>query len=104
APGLTQAGAQEKGITGAVPPVGAPANVGSPPIKVPGPGEAGKPSVSTEPSVKIYDEETYACKPEDVSFEDLSKRFYKSPAYAQALLRYNREHALREDDFRSASP
>jgi hypothetical protein len=96
---VAQAGAS------AMPPVGAPANVASPPVKVPVPAaEAPKPAVGTVPSVKIYDEQTYTCKPEDTSFEALSKRFYTSPAYAQALLRFNREHPLRDDEFRSASP
>jgi hypothetical protein len=54
--------------------------------------------------VNSYDEDTYTCKAEDMSFAALSKRFYHSPDYAQALLRYNREHPLRSEEFGGPAP
>ncbi len=88
---VTQTGAQEKGIPGAAPPVGAPANVGSPPIQVPVPAPAPKAAAAGNPDVRSWEVQTYTCKPEDTSLKALSARFYKSPDYAEALLRYNRD-------------
>jgi hypothetical protein len=53
------------------------------------------------PRVESFDEETYRPRTED-NFASISKRFYQSDKYGQALLLFNREHprateALRRD-------
>ncbi len=48
--------------------------------------------------------ETYFCKPEDRSFEDVSSRFYGSPKYARALQEYNRDHPLAKEKLKQNSP
>jgi Meckel syndrome type 1 protein len=88
----------------AAPPLGTPANIGSPPIAVPNPPETPKPTVGTKPVVKFIDVQTYACKPEDTSFAALSKRFYGSERYGQALLQYNRDHPLVTESVKADPP
>jgi hypothetical protein len=47
---------------------------------------------STAPSVTVYDEQEYSCKPGD-SWEAISKNFYMTDRYAKALARHNQNHA-----------
>jgi hypothetical protein len=103
---VTPVGTQEKVGAGSagLPPVGAVPSAGSPPIPVPVPGATPRPAVSAEPTVKVYEEQIYTCKPEDATFEALSERLYKSKDYAQALLRFNREHPRGAPELQGASP
>jgi nucleoid-associated protein YgaU len=75
-----------------LPPLGGASPVGSPPIAVPGPDT---PAASPrEGQAKHFIEQKYVCKQEDRNFADLSRRFYQSERYGEALLQYNREHPL----------
>jgi nucleoid-associated protein YgaU len=60
--------------------------------------------VGDAPIVRHFDVQTYRCKPEDQSFSDLSKKFYHSERYAQALLLYNRTHPLVDEGVRHEPP
>jgi hypothetical protein len=84
-----------------MPPVGASPSAVSLPVQAPPPARA---PVSAEPAVKVYDEQIYTCKPEDTSLEALSERIYKSKLYAQALLRFNREHPRGAEELRANPP
>jgi hypothetical protein len=47
------------------------------------------------PQVESYDEETFYCKAPFTTFESISKKFYNSENYGQALLLFNRNHPRR---------
>jgi hypothetical protein len=53
--------------------------------------------------VESYDEETYRPRPDD-TFASISKRFYQSDRYAQALLLFNREHPRAAEGIRRDPP
>lgn len=47
---------------------------------------------SNRPSVTVYDEQDYSCRPGD-TWEGVSKQFYMTDRYAKALQRHNQNHA-----------
>jgi hypothetical protein len=106
---MAQAGTQDRSGKNDAPtapnppmlPVGASPSAVSPSVQAPPPARA---PVSAEPSVRVYDEQIYTCRPEDTSLETLSERIYKSKLYAQALLRFNREHPRGADELRTNPP
>jgi nucleoid-associated protein YgaU len=46
------------------------------------------------PPVTNHSEETRYTQPGDTSFDELSRKYYGTPAYGRALLEYNRNHPL----------
>jgi hypothetical protein len=86
-------------------PQGAPPSAVSPPIAVPGPGAAptGYPPREIEPEVESFDELVYRCKPGD-TMAAVSKAYYQSERYAQALLLFNRHHPQAADPIRHDPP
>jgi nucleoid-associated protein YgaU len=80
------------------PPIGAVSNVVTPPILAPvrSPSTRTMPGV---PQVESYDEEAYVIKPGD-TFDSLSKRFYQTEAYGEALKLWNRNHPRAGDPMR----
>jgi hypothetical protein len=52
--------------------------------------------VSSGPSVTVYDEQDYSCRPGD-TWEGISKQFYMTDRYAKALQRHNQNHARASD-------
>jgi hypothetical protein len=60
----------------------------APPVKMTLEAERSVPS--NQPRVKQYTVQTIITLPQDRSFEDLSRRLYNDPHYAQALLQFNR--------------
>ncbi len=87
----------------AVPPVGAPANVGSPPIRVPQPVDPPQ-QTTAQPNVQVIEVRTHRCTAADTSFKELSKKFYLSERYDRALLFYNRSHPLVANEVRLEPP
>jgi hypothetical protein len=75
-----------------LPPLGTPAGAVAPPITASLPPAAGR-TTPAAPQVESYDEETYRLRPGD-SLQAVSQRFYHTDKYAQALLRFNRDHPL----------
>jgi nucleoid-associated protein YgaU len=55
------------------------------------------------PQVESFPEETYRCQPGD-TFEAISRAKYNTPAYAQALLLFNRNHPLSGDGLQADPP
>jgi hypothetical protein len=105
---VTQTGAQERASAGGAgnvvsPPVGAVPSVTSPSVQVPAPVEKPRLPVSSGATVMVYETKSYICNPEDTTFEALSEHLYGSPDYAQALLRYNREHPRGDPGLQGAS-
>jgi hypothetical protein len=52
--------------------------------------------ISYGPSVTVYDEQDYSCRPGD-TWEKISKQFYMTERYAKALQRHNQNHARASD-------
>jgi hypothetical protein len=84
------------------PRVGEPPRATAPAIAVPASRIPAKPAAAG-PRVESYDEETYRPRPDD-TFASISKRFYQSDKYAQALLLFNREHPRAGDGIRRDPP
>jgi hypothetical protein len=57
----------------------------------------------TTPRVESFDEETYRPRPDD-NFASISKKYYQSDKYAQALLLFNREHPRAGESLRRDPP
>jgi hypothetical protein len=60
-----------------------------------GPGNGVRTTTVLAPQVESYDEETFYCKAPFTTFESISKKFYNSENYAQALLLFNFNHPRR---------
>jgi hypothetical protein len=85
-----------------LPPLGTPAaGAVTPPITAALPAGAGRAAIA--PQVESYDEETYRLRPGD-TLQDVSQRFYHTDRYAQALLRFNRDHPLADAGLRADPP
>ncbi|HEY7315084.1 MAG TPA: hypothetical protein VH643_37405 [Gemmataceae bacterium] len=54
--------------------------------------DAPKPLDRAAPQVIVFNEQEYVCQPND-TFKELSKRFFSSEKYADALQRHNQNHA-----------
>jgi nucleoid-associated protein YgaU len=83
-----------------LPPVGTQTSAVTPPIPTPAPS---RPPVSLVPQVDSYDEQSHHCKPGD-NLKSLSSQYYNSDKYDQALLLFNRDHALASDGIRQDPP
>jgi hypothetical protein len=75
----------------------------------PGPGPAAVTApvvVGAKPSSPVNQIDPVACQPTDTDFAALSRRFYGTDKYADALLAYNRDHriALANGDKLMANP
>jgi hypothetical protein len=69
----------------------------TPPASTPLTSAAPRPSAPQRPAgsgsgVTVFDEQEYTWKNND-TFADISKQYYQSDVYANALQRYNRDHA-----------
>ena len=82
--------------------MGEPPRATAPAIGVPASRVPAKPA-SLGPRVESYDEETYRPRPDD-TLASISKHFYQSDKYAQALLQFNREHPRAADAIRRDPP
>jgi nucleoid-associated protein YgaU len=60
------------------------------------------PAVGARPTVESFTEQEYVVKPAD-TFEKISKQFYDTPDYAEALRLYNRNDSLLSDLGRDGS-
>src|SRR5262249_52178792 len=79
-----------------LPPVGAAPAASSPPIAVPAaPASSVRTTTVLAPQVESYDQETFYCTAPYLTFESVSKKFYNSENYPQALLLFNRNHPRR---------
>jgi hypothetical protein len=75
-----------------LPPLGAAPTSVAPAIVVSSPTGSGPPPPALiAPRVESFDEEVHTCQPAD-NFAQISKQYYKTEAYANALMMYNRNH------------
>jgi nucleoid-associated protein YgaU len=58
---------------------------------------------SASPQVESYDEDTYTCKAND-TFRSISQAVYRTDAYDQALLLFNRNHPLANEAIKQNPP
>jgi hypothetical protein len=80
------------------------------PLRAAGPTEGtptsrapARPAAASTPRVESFDEET--CRPRsDDTFASISKRYYQTDKYAQALLLFNREHPRAAEGVRREPP
>jgi hypothetical protein len=84
------------------PRVGEPPRAASPVTGVPASRVPAK-TAAAGPRVESYDEETYRPRADD-TFASISKHFYQSDKYAQALLQFNREHPRAAEGIRHDPP
>jgi hypothetical protein len=70
---------------------------------VPGVPIGGKPN-GTLPQVKDYNIVTHFCQPDDLSFEAVSKRHFRTEKYAKALHQFNRKHPLAKENVQADNP
>jgi nucleoid-associated protein YgaU len=78
----------KKEVPREVPPTTQPIAASTPVLSVP--------PVGARPTVESFTEEEYVVKPND-TFESISKQFYQTPDYAEALRLYNRNDSLLSD-------
>jgi hypothetical protein len=84
--------AQRPAGTKPLPPLGAAPTSIAPAIVVSSPTSSGPPPPTlVTPRVESFDEEVHTCQAGD-NFAQISKQYYKTEAYANALLMYNRNH------------
>jgi len=81
-------------------PLGAPIPVVSPMVAPMLPANT---SLASAPQVESYDEDTYTCRAND-TFRSISQAVYRTEAYDQALLLFNRNHPLAGDALRQSPP
>jgi nucleoid-associated protein YgaU len=81
------------------PSIGATSATVTPPILAPVRSTPLRPAPGGAPQVESYDEEAVPVKPGD-TFESISKRFYQTEAYAEALKTWNRNHPRASDALR----
>ncbi|HEY1859266.1 MAG TPA: hypothetical protein VGG61_02875 [Gemmataceae bacterium] len=62
-----------------------------------------RPATGANPRVESFDEETYRPRQDD-TFASISKRYYQTDKYAQALLLFNREHPRAAEGVRRDPP
>jgi nucleoid-associated protein YgaU len=84
-------------------PIGAPVNASSPPIVVPFGAGAVRPLASGAAQVDSFDEELYRVRPGD-NFASVSRHFYQTDKYGQALLLFNRNHPQTSAGIRQEPP
>jgi hypothetical protein len=63
-----------------------------------------RPVEAPQPQVRVTETKIHVIEAKDRTFADLSTRFYNTPAYAEALLKFNRDYPMAGDKFRQNPP